>query len=56
VWIVGSKSDGSGETLHYNGTGWAPIPNPSTQILFGVWASTSAGGWAVGDLGTILHT
>ena len=49
VWFVGNH------TYHYDGASWTCVPTPATSILHGVWGSSSADVWAVGEAGTILH-
>jgi len=52
VWAVGVD----GSILHYNGFTWSSFSSGTTDILFGVWASSGADVWAVGGAnGMILH-
>ena len=56
VWAVGGEFGSTGMIEHWNGTAWSSATLPaSTPTLYGVWASTTAGAWAVGAGGTILH-
>lgn len=60
VWAVGWYQSGpTGQiggalTMHWDGTSWTVIPNPSRSPLYGVSAVSANDVWAVGDQ-TILH-
>ena len=64
AWAVGQIDNRAGDevgalTLHWNGTAWTQVPNPSTgeSGLYGVAAISADDAWAVGfqDGSLILH-
>src|SRR5258705_12876346 len=34
---------------------WSSVPSGTTEILFGIWGTSTSDVWAVGNNGTILH-
>jgi hypothetical protein len=59
VFVVGGGDDQNGQPLpgfilHYDGSAWSPMPVAATA-LWGIWGSSGADVFAVGDSGTILH-
>ena len=44
-----------GTVLHYNGTSWGPMTSGTGSYLQGVWGTSGADIYAVGQSGTILH-
>ena len=60
VWAVGwyqsgsTGQEGGALTMHWNGTQWTVVPNPSRATLHGVTALASNNVWAVGEQ-VILH-
>lgn len=60
VWAVGwyqsgsTGQEGGALTMHWDGTQWTVIPNPSRATLYGVTVLASNDVWAVGDQ-SILH-
>jgi hypothetical protein len=60
VWAVGwyqsgpTGQEGGALTMHWNGTAWTVVPNPSRWTLYGVAAISSNDVWAVGEQ-SILH-
>ena len=60
VWAVGwyqsgsTGQEGGALTMHWNGTQWTVISNPSRATLYGVTAVSSNDVWAVGEQ-VILH-
>jgi len=60
VWAVGwyqsgpTGQEGGALTMHWNGTSWTVIPNPSRWQLYGVASISSNNVWAVGEQ-SILH-
>jgi hypothetical protein len=60
VWAVGwyqsgpTGQEGGALTLHWDGTSWTVVPNPSRWPLYGVTAIASNDVWAVGEQ-SILH-
>lgn len=60
VWAVGwyqsgpTGQEGGALTMHWDGTSWTVIPNPSRWTLHGVAAISSNDVWAVGEQ-SILH-
>ena len=60
VWAVGwyqsgpTGQEGGALTMHWDGTSWTVIPNPSRWTLHGVAALSSNDVWAVGEQ-SILH-
>jgi hypothetical protein len=60
VWAVGwyqsgqTGQEGGALTMHWDGTQWSVIPNPSRWQLYGVTAISSNDVWAVGEQ-SILH-
>ena len=60
VWAVGwyqsgsTGQEGGALTMHWDGTQWTVIPNPSRWTLYGVTAISSNDVWAVGEQ-SILH-
>jgi hypothetical protein len=60
VWAVGwyqsgsTGQEGGALTMHWNGTQWTVVPNPSRWTLYGVKAISSNDVWAVGEQ-SILH-
>src|SRR5215216_2094360 len=60
VWAVGwyqsgpTGQEGGALTMHWNGTQWTVVPNPSRWTLYGVTAIASNDVWAVGEQ-SILH-
>jgi hypothetical protein len=60
VWAVGwyqsgpTGQEGGALTMHWDGTQWTVVPNPSRWTLYGVTAITSNDVWAVGEQ-SILH-
>jgi hypothetical protein len=51
LFVVGS----GGVILHRSGGTWSPEMSGTTRSLWAVWGSSTAGVYAVGDAGTILH-
>ena len=54
AWAVGATGESQGHQaliVHWNGTAWKQVPNPSSDsnILSGVAATSSADAWAVGS-------
>jgi hypothetical protein len=49
VWFVGNRA------FHFDGTTWTIVPTPGTTALSGVWGSSRADVYAVGDRGAVLH-
>jgi hypothetical protein len=60
VWAVGwyqsgpTGQEGGALTMHWDGTQWTVVPNPSRWTLYGVTAISSNDVWAVGEQ-SILH-
>jgi hypothetical protein len=60
VWAVGwyqsgqTGQEGGALTMHWDGTSWTVVPNPSRSTLYGVTAISSNDVWAVGEQ-SILH-
>jgi len=60
VWAVGwyqsgpTGQEGGALTMHWDGTSWTVVPNPSRWTLYGVTAISSNDVWAVGEQ-SILH-
>jgi hypothetical protein len=60
VWAVGwyqsgpTGQEGGALTMHWDGTQWSVVPNPSRWTLYGVTAIASNDVWAVGEQ-SILH-
>jgi hypothetical protein len=60
VWAVGwyqsgtSGQDGGALTMHWDGTSWTVLPNPSKNTLYAITALASNNVWAAG-YGVILH-
>jgi hypothetical protein len=60
VWAVGwyqsgsTGQEGGALTMHWDGTRWTVIPNPSRWTLYGVTAIAANNVWAVGEQ-SILH-
>lgn len=60
VWAVGwyqsgtTGQEGGALTMHWDGTSWTVIPNPSRLTLYGVTAISADDVWAVGEQ-SILH-
>ncbi len=60
VWAVGwyqsgsTGQEGGALTMHWDGTAWTVVPNPSRWALHGVTAISSNDVWAVGEQ-SILH-
>jgi hypothetical protein len=60
VWAVGwyqsgqTGQEGGALTMHWDGTAWTVVPNPSRWTLHGVVAISSNDVWAVGEQ-SILH-
>src|SRR5215216_1960186 len=60
VWAVGwyqsgsTGQEGGALTMHWDGTAWTVVPNPSRRTLYGVTAISSNNVWAVGEQ-SILH-
>jgi hypothetical protein len=60
VWAVGwyqsgqTGQEGGALTMHWDGTAWMVVPNPSRWTLYGVKAISSNNVWAVGEQ-SILH-
>ena len=60
VWAVGwyqsssAGQEGGALTMHWNGTQWTIVPNPSRWPLYGITAIGSNDVWAVGEQ-SILH-
>jgi hypothetical protein len=60
VWAVGwyqsgpTGQEGGALTMHWDGTSWTVVPNPSRWTLHGVAAISSNDVWAVGEQ-SILH-
>jgi hypothetical protein len=60
VWAVGwyqsgpSGQEGGALTMHWDGTSWTVIPNPSRWTLYAITAISSNDVWAVGEQ-SILH-
>jgi hypothetical protein len=60
VWAVGwyqsgqTGQEGGALTMHWDGTSWTVVPNPSRWTLHGVTAISSNDVWAVGEQ-SILH-
>jgi hypothetical protein len=60
VWAVGwyqsgpTGQEGGALTMHWDGTQWSVVPNPSRWTLYGVTAISSNDVWAVGEQ-SILH-
>lgn len=60
VWAVGwyqsgpTGQEGGALTMHWDGTAWTVVPNPSRWTLYGVTAIASNDVWAVGEQ-SILH-
>jgi hypothetical protein len=60
VWAVGwyqsgpTGQEGGALTMHWDGTAWTVVPNPSRWQLYGVLAIASNDVWAVGEQ-SILH-
>jgi hypothetical protein len=60
VWAVGwyqsgpTGQEGGALTMHWDGTIWTVVPNPSRWTLYGVTAISSNDVWAVGEQ-SILH-
>ena len=42
IWAVGG---GGGTTLHYDGSAWTAVPNPSMQALRAVWSVAPTSAW-----------
>ena len=63
IWAVGGNAlDRTGEPviLHFDGTGWEPVPVPDLDrdgvlALFKVWGTRSDHVFAIGMVGAILH-
>jgi len=60
VWAVGwyqsgpTGQEGGALTMHWNGTTWTVVPNPSRWTLYGVTAISANNVWAIGEQ-SILH-
>ena len=60
VWAVGwyqsgsTGQEGGALTMHWDGTSWTVVPNPSRWTLYGVTAIASNDVWAVGEQ-SMLH-
>ncbi len=60
VWAVGwyqsgpTGQEGGALTMHWDGTSWTVVPNPSRWTLYGITATSSNDVWAVGEQ-SILH-
>lgn len=57
VWAVGwyqSGQYGQALTMHWDGTSWTVVPNPSNAMLYAITAISSNNVWAVGAQ-VILH-
>ncbi|HEU0297110.1 MAG TPA: hypothetical protein VFR47_30500 [Anaerolineales bacterium] len=60
IWAVGwyqsgaTGQEGGALTMHWDGTAWTVVPNPSRWQLYGVTAISSNDVWAVGEQ-SILH-
>jgi hypothetical protein len=60
VWAVGwyqsgqSGQEGGALTMHWNGTSWTVVPNPSKATLYAITAVASNDVWAVGSQ-VIMH-
>lgn len=60
VWAVGwyqsgpTGQEGGALTMHWDGSTWTVVPNPSRWALYGVTAISSNDVWAVGEQ-SILH-
>lgn len=60
VWAVGwyqsgsTGQEGGALTMHWDGTAWTVVPNPSRWTLHGIAAISSNDVWAVGEQ-SILH-
>jgi hypothetical protein len=60
VWAVGwyqsgpTGQEGGALTMHWDGTAWTVVPNPSRWPLYGVTAISANDVWAVGEQ-SILH-
>jgi hypothetical protein len=55
VWAVGPAL-GRGPVGHWDGLAWSAVPVPSTANLRSVHGTSATDLWAVGTLGTILHS
>jgi len=51
AWIVGV----GGTLLHWDGSHWSQVTNPTDQNLYSVAMVSATEGWAVGQNGAILR-
>jgi hypothetical protein len=56
VWIVGGIGESLKSTLlHWNGTEWKAVKNPTDKTLKAITMISATDGWAIGSGGVILH-
>lgn len=54
IWLVGTRSDGSGLTHHWDGVRWNDVPNPAAGTLTDIWGFGPDDVWA-GNTDHLIH-